>query len=231
MEEQRDLSSCYEGFQRVQDWDYYLTAWHGRSRFKKIKKLLNREKVAHILDIGCGNGFFLRRILPNALKYGIDVVDIKESSGFYFVQSNIEYGFPFKNESFDALIAGEIIEHLLDTEYFLRECLRILKKGGFVVLTTPNLCSLKNLIRMLWGKQPIAVDFSIGGGTGHIRSFSPQALIFLIKKAGLHIEYICGDRLPIPFASENNQMVLKIEEKMGDVFKRWGNSLVVKARK
>lgn len=226
-----DLGPCYKGFQGVKDWDYYLSAWHGRSRFDKIKRLLAGEKVSYILDIGCGNGFFLKRILPDAKKYGVDIVDAKDIKAFHYVRSNIEVGLPFRSESFDSLIAGEVIEHILDTEYFLEECFRILRSGGFMILTTPNLCSLKNLFLIFQGKQPFGVDFSIGKGTGHIRAFSPQALIFLVKKTGFRIEHICSDRLPLPFASPNSEKMLKIEQIMGDVFKRWGNSFVVKVRK
>jgi 2-polyprenyl-3-methyl-5-hydroxy-6-metoxy-1,4-benzoquinol methylase len=231
MHNSKEFTEFSKGFQKVEDWEYYLTAWHGRSRFEKTKKLLNNEKVERILDIGCGNGFFLREIAAGAEKYGIDIVDIEKPNDFFYVQANLEHGFPFANESFDTLIAGEMIEHLLNTDNFVRECYRILEPGGCLIMTTPNLCSLKNLFLLIQGKQPIAVDFSVEEGVGHIRAFSPESLQRILGKAGFVIVGLYTDRLPIPFAPPKSEFFLKIEQRLSDIFRRWGNILVVKARK
>jgi len=218
------------GFHTVKDWEYYLTAWHGRSRFKKAKELLELESIDRILDIGCGDGFFLKTVATKADKYSVDIIDVKKSKDYIYTKADLEEGLPYKDGVFDALFAGEIIEHLFDTDNFVRECYRILINDGFIVLTTPNLCSLKNLFLMLLGRQPIAVDFSLEEGVGHIRAFSPIAIRRLLKKAGFKIECLHTDRLPIPFAPANN-FFLKIEQKLGEFFSRWGNILIVKARK
>ena len=45
---------------------------------------------------------------------------------------------PFADEQFDALFAGEVIEHVANTEATLREWWRVLKPGGVAIITTPN---------------------------------------------------------------------------------------------
>lgn len=220
-----------KGFQDLDDWSYYLRAWHGRSRFEKIKELLRNERNARILDVGCGDGFFLREIEPHAEKFGIDIIDIQNPNDFSFIRANLEDGFPFESESFDTLIAGEMIEHLLKTDYFINECHRILRKNGCLILTTPNLCSLKNSFLVILGRQPIGVDYSLDNGVGHVRAFSPAAMREILKRGNFQIEILKSDRVPLPFAPPNSDFFLKIEQKLADLFRRWGNILIVKARK
>jgi len=231
MSRRDNINKFSRGYHSVKNWEYYLSAWHGKSRLKKARELLESESISRILDIGCGNGFFLRTIETEADKYGVDIIEMKKCEEEIYIQTNIENGLPFKNEIFDALFAGEIIEHLFDTDNFVRECYRVLRHNGFIVLTTPNLCSLKNLFLMLLGKQAVAVDFSLEEGVGHIRAFSPEALQKILKKSGFTLKKLCTDRVPIPFAPPKSNFFLKIENKFGDLFRRWGNILIIKARK
>ncbi len=226
-----NINKFSRGYHSIANWEYYLEAWHGRSRLKKARELLKSESISRILDVGCGNGFFLRTIETGADKYGVDIINMEKYEEEIYIQTDIEDGLPFKNEVFDALFAGEIIEHLLGTDNFLRECFRVLRHNGFIVLTTPNLCSLKNLFLMLLGKQPVAVDFSLEEGVGHLRAFSPEALQKILKKSGFTLQNLCTDRLPIPFAPPKSSLFLRIEQILGDIFRRWGNILIVKARK
>jgi 2-polyprenyl-3-methyl-5-hydroxy-6-metoxy-1,4-benzoquinol methylase len=61
---------------------------------------------------------------------------------------------PMPDNTYDVLIAGEIIEHLVDTDHFATEVHRILKPGAYVILSTPNLASWYNRIRLLRGLVP-----------------------------------------------------------------------------
>lgn len=55
---------------------------------------------------------------------------------------------PFHNEAFDTIICSEVIEHLENPHQFLKQCHRVLKKGGKLILTTPNACGLPELFRL-----------------------------------------------------------------------------------
>ncbi len=60
---------------------------------------------------------------------------------------------PFRTGSFDALVCMEGIEHFEDQTGFLRECARVLKPGGRLVLTTPNVLHLSSRISAFWTGQ------------------------------------------------------------------------------
>ncbi len=198
----------------VKTIDYY-DYWN-KNRDNKV--IWQREKLAlkiignilkdkdKILDIACGNGKFMR-IMFNKFKNknleikGIDYseVEVKEakSHGLDVKRVNLEEGIPFDNNSFDIIYAGEIIEHLYNADYFLSEVNRILKKGGHIVFSTPNLCAWFNRIFMPLGIQPLFLEPStksklVGAGVlkrfkkesqpvGHIRIFTIAALKDMLK--------------------------------------------------
>jgi 2-polyprenyl-3-methyl-5-hydroxy-6-metoxy-1,4-benzoquinol methylase len=58
------------------------------------------------------------------------------------------------DSTYDLIIAGEIIEHLIDTDHFAVELHRVLKPGGFLILSTPNLASWYSRLRLLRGRVP-----------------------------------------------------------------------------
>jgi SAM-dependent methyltransferase len=118
---------------------------------------------------------------------------------------------PFENEFFDAVFAGEVIEHLFDPDHFLDEVYRVLKHKGILVLTTPNLASLHNRIALLLGYQPfpmgVSLRFNIGRliepaeepqSLDHIRLFTLRALKKLIELHGFRIVEVKGSSALLP---------------------------------
>ncbi len=53
---------------------------------------------------------------------------------------------PFRDKKFDTIVAGEIIEHLVELPFFLRECRRVLKDNGILLITTPNADGLSSFL-------------------------------------------------------------------------------------
>ena len=86
---------------------------------------------------------------------------------------------PYKDRTFVCVLAGEIIEHIIDTDCFLDEINRVLMDNGILVITIPNLANLENRIRLLIGRYPIFVDYT-ARGDNHVRVYTGRALI--IKK-------------------------------------------------
>lgn len=107
---------------------------YSNNRFKSIAKYAKGK----VLDIGSNEDMQLEVGLHSYLKnLSLDVtgMDLDEAD---VVHNADEFPYPFKKESFDSIVAGEIIEHLKRPFDFLCECRRILKKGGLLILTTPN---------------------------------------------------------------------------------------------
>ncbi len=100
--------------------------------------------------------------------------------------------YSYKDETFNLVLLLDVIEYLFDTDRLLFEVNRVLKPGGIVVITTPNLASWYNCLFLLFGWQPFWTEVStkfVGnplrkrrakcGGimpSGHLRLFTPLAL-------------------------------------------------------
>jgi 2-polyprenyl-3-methyl-5-hydroxy-6-metoxy-1,4-benzoquinol methylase len=167
-------------------------------RVKQALALLDRSRVEAVLDVGCADGGFLSQFPAACTKVGVDLAPNRfRPADIHFVQTDVGHGgLPFVDNSFDAVYAGEIIEHVLDTEQFLRDIRRVLRPGGTVVLTTPNLCSLKNLYQWMRGRQLAWVDYK-NDQLGHVRYFSPESLVQLISDTGFSVRRLCSSGFEI----------------------------------
>ncbi len=166
-------------------------------RVRIMLELIERLKLngKNILDIGCFDGTLLSLIANKSNKlYGIDANDfavkqarkkgIKVKQFFFDDITKI----PFKKNSFDLIIAGELIEHIYDTDFFLEEIRRILKPYGYLLLSTPNIASLGRRLMLLLGISPIIeVSPNEVDSPGHIRYFTFKSLKWLLEKHGFKI--------------------------------------------
>lgn len=149
-------------------------------RHKKVLDIFSRYQFDKILDVGCGDGNFstlLKRACNPKEVYGIEIsekgVEQAKKNGIKAYQLDIdEEDFPFEDDYFDAVFAGEVIEHLFDPDHFLDEVYRVLKPKGIFVLSTPNLASIHNRIALLFGYQPYSCRVSLNNSIGHL-GFSP----------------------------------------------------------
>lgn len=203
--------------------DYY-SEW---ARVKPRTNLYFREKKAFelikkiskpgdkVLDLGCGNGLFLKnlqgrfpRLDINGMDFSQEEVKIAKSRGLNVRQGDLSKKLPYKDGKFDIVYGAEIIEHLFDPDFLLSEANRILKDGGYLILTTPNLCAWFNRILVPLGIQPVFMETStkskkIGAGimkflkkeslpVGHVRIFNIDAIKDIIKSEGFSVLDIKG---------------------------------------
>jgi SAM-dependent methyltransferase len=193
-------------------------------RYTKMHRLLREEygdlTGARIVDLGLARGLLLerfRRYADTELSgTEIDEAEIEHArrrglepaAHFFnvFEGSRLTARLPFGDATCDIVLAGEIIEHIVDTEAFLREIRRILRPCGAVVLSTPNLLWWKARLEMLAGRYPAAVDFRTryGDDAGHVRAFTPRLLRELLEETGFADVRVVGKRLgPIAFLSRS----------------------------
>jgi SAM-dependent methyltransferase len=159
-----------------------------RERLLYCKDQILGRRINNVLDVGCQNGRFLSLLPDEIRKFGVDITISPElSKSIRFANVDLNAGLPFKSEQFDAIFSGEVIEHLLDTESFIRECHRTLKKGGLFVLTTPNLLYWQNVVEFVLGNQFYYVDYR-QGQEGHVRYFVPKTLSQVLTRQGFAIE-------------------------------------------
>jgi len=149
--------------------------------------LYDWQRIKHFLELGGSGSNFINYVNSAPKIYLVDIVTPKYSQrNLCYINCDLNDGIPFKKEIFDAVFAGEIIEHLLDTDKFLEEIYRVLKPKGTLVLTTPNASSFINLYKWLKKDQFVHNDYKIDQN-GHVRYYSPNALIDQLKSHGFKI--------------------------------------------
>ncbi len=198
------------------------------TRFDAVLPLVMEEHPSAILDVGCGRGEFLRRLPATVRRCGTDCLPSQEvASDIEYHPQDIARGLHWSDAEFDVVFAGEVIEHLLDTAAFLKECRRVLRPDGVLVLTTPNLAYWRNLLQWLRKQQFFFVDHR-AGENGHVRYFAPRTLAALLGESGFVVErlFSVGD-LP----GSTNALLRGV----GCVADRWfamrNLSLIAKARR
>ena len=161
-----------------------------KSRYVVQRLLLSRQLVCEVapqnmLDVGCGDGILLSLVGDQVDRFGVDIVQgapAYAESARYFMR-DVSNGLPFSDATFDVVHSSELIEHLLDTRAFLRECMRVLRPGGRLVVSTPNLHYWRNVIEWLIGNQFFFVDYR-AGQEGHVRYFCAKTLAALAHDVG-----------------------------------------------
>jgi SAM-dependent methyltransferase len=120
--------------------------------------------------------------LKRAKEHGVPVVRASADDG----------GLPLPDASVDVVIMSELIEHLVDPDGTLDEAWRVLRPGGALLLSTPNLAAWYNRVLLALGIQPLFTEVSLRGiygrpgseVVGHLRIFTRRALKGLLAAMG-----------------------------------------------
>jgi ubiquinone/menaquinone biosynthesis C-methylase UbiE len=175
-----------------------------RKKIAEILAMFDKHTEGRILDIGCGDGFITEIIgrKTGARMFGIDIsgnaLEISKKRGVECSVVNIDKErLPFPEDYFDAVFCGDIIEHVYDTEGLLENVHTVMKKGGYLIATVPNIASWYNRGFLLLGMMPTWIESSsktftgnpmIKKGVGHIHAFTKKSLVDLLKLKGFKIE-------------------------------------------
>jgi SAM-dependent methyltransferase len=143
-----------------------------------------------VLDLGCRSGAFTRHFLEGNEVVGLDVdrvaLDKAADLGIEPVVANVEEPLPFEAASFDAVVAGELLEHLQFPEALVAEARRVLRPGGILVGSVPNAFRVQSRLRFLRGRPP-------EDDPTHLHMFSPDAVRALLAAFDeVRIEYVGG---------------------------------------
>jgi SAM-dependent methyltransferase len=111
-----------------------------------------------VLDVGCRTGALTRAYLAGNEVVGVDVdrEALTEAAklGIETHWADAEEPLPFEPESFDAVVLGEVLEHLREPARLVAEARRVLRPSGTLVGSVPNSFRLKNRLRFLVGRRP-----------------------------------------------------------------------------
>lgn len=132
----------------LETWPAHAAAQGTHDRmFNMIIKHIDNVADVTICDVPCGAGMFSRRLADAGMS--VTAVDIEAVEPYLFdvshrVLADANQGLPFESAKFDSLVTIEGIEHLENPTGFLRECARVVKPGGWVFLSTPNVDSFRS---------------------------------------------------------------------------------------
>lgn len=139
-----------------------------------------------VLDVGCGAGPALRFLAARGQEaVGVDLIYYPLAEAQHLVatkglvQADVGATLPFANDSFDLLLLSEIVEHLSDEQPLLRECYRVLRRDGRVVVTTPNLWDARRTLAPVTGRV-----WSGDTDPTHCNLFTPVRLGDALRRAG-----------------------------------------------
>ena len=166
-----------------------------------LRRLIQEKSVKRILDLGCGNGAFSKKLAE--LGYDVVGVDTSESGiaqarlGGHAVRFETGSAYDdLKSQfgEFDCLVSLEVVEHLYSPKTFAANLNQLLKPGGLVLISTPFHGYWKNLVMAITGKMD--AHFMALWEHGHIKFWSVRTLTKLLENEGLKVE-------PFLFAGRN----------------------------
>lgn len=190
-----------------------------RKHFKEIKDL-------NVLECGISKGGVCDNLIKNGANcFGVDI-NPRELGDVKIVQADLNKGIPEFGIQFDVIFAGEVMEHLYDDRKFIRECRNILKPGGILIITVPNLVSLLNRFLMLFGFMPLS---AYAAAEFHYHFYNRRKLKNLVKEQGLEALWVTSSYLPLD--ASKIPVTGKFFAILGDIFPTLGNQLIIFARK
>lgn len=122
-------------------WDDVSRSWPNRC--KEIQALINRDHK--VLDVGCGTGGILRELKKSGftdlhgLEHSLYAVRRLRDHGISMIEGQLP-DIAVADNTFDILIASEVLEHILFQRRFVREIIRSLKPDGRAFIFVPNDC-------------------------------------------------------------------------------------------
>lgn len=231
-----------------------------KNTHNKVAELLLEEKdINWVLDIPSGAGAFTQRLLNHGINVvSADIENILMVENKNFSIADMNKPLPYEDNKFDSIICIDGIEHLEQPFGFIRECQLKLRKGGTVILSTPNINSLRSRWRWFWtshhNKDKSPLNENHPTPLHHINMLSYQRLRYILHTSGFRIEKVTVNRVkliswiygifaPVSYIftslvyrkEEKDKQQRKVNKEIKKELFKWpllfGETMIVKARK
>jgi SAM-dependent methyltransferase len=186
------------------------------SIYSKINRIIQEMKPGSVLEVGCGSGRYLEHLKESGWK--ITGIDIQNKGKEFIRVLDVEKGFDLE-QKFDLILACEVIEHIVDTEFFLENLSKHLKSNGRLIISTPNLLFWVNRVVMMAGFKPFFAyaDF-------HVRMFVWRELS---KKLSRHFSIVTLQGSHVGIGRNRNLILGTLASYIGDLFPKLSAHLIV----
>lgn len=164
-----------------------------------VLELLQQEQgIRRVLDIPCGHGAFALRLQEAG--YEVVAADVVPGGPLAtrFLAANMNERLPFHDGELDALVCIDGIEHIERPYDFAAECFRVLRPGGVVIVSTPNISSLRS--RWRWfltgfhhGRKTPLDELDVNP-LHHINMIEFPKMRYMLHRVGLRITAIATNR-------------------------------------
>ena len=159
-----------------------------------------------IVDVGCGDGAatgMVRRLGHTVVGVDWSMMALRSARqhDLLLIRGSVDApGLPLGDGTVDMVILSEVIEHLVDTDSAIDELHRVLRPGGRLLVSTPNLAAWYNRGLLALGIQPIFSEVSLRGVygrpgsqvAGHLHMFTKRALTEFLAARGFVCERVDG---------------------------------------
>jgi SAM-dependent methyltransferase len=184
----------------------------GQDRARRQARMLagvlrDVAEPAVVIDVGCGDGSALAVAAgqnPGHRFAGVDwssgALRQARALGLPVLRGGMDL--PVADGAADVVIMSELIEHLVDPDGAVAEVRRVLRPGGSLLLSTPNLAAWYNRALLAAGVQPVFSEVSLRGVygrpgrvvAGHLRLFTRRALTEFLAASGFRCVTVAGAR-------------------------------------
>lgn len=177
-----------------------------KRRARKIIEELDPKNGDKILDLGCGDGFYLFLLSNLGLNLKLEGSDFDQSGleavkrnlkneKINLIRGNLMKHLPFDSNKFDKIILSEVAEHLPDDLKGLKEVHRVLKPGGTLCISVPNANyplfwdPVNWVAERVFGAH-IKSGFWAGFWFNHVRLYKPKQIELVVQQAGFKVESV-----------------------------------------
>lgn len=175
----------------------------GENTHNVVEQLVLEEKNnKKLLDIPCGEGAFSKRLSDRGVDVSsADCENIIKFNKATFQIADMNKTLPFRDIEFDGVVCIDGIEHIERQFDFIRECHRIVKPGGFLIISTPNITALRSRWRWLLtgfhNKCKAPLNERNPMPLHHINMLSLPDLRYLFETNGFTISKIVTNRIKL----------------------------------
>jgi len=160
-----------------------------------------------ILDMGAGSGYLTRLLANSRAKgaAGLAACDLEAApfsgEGVPFTQCNVDEGLPYPDASFDAVVAIEVMEHTRTSYRVLGEIARVLRPGGVVIFSVPNVGHMLSRLSFAASghyhmfPSPSTKPENAGRLCGHVAPLASQYWHYGLRSAGFTEIFLRADRI------------------------------------
>ena len=167
-----------------------------KNTHEEVFQLLDQPKTAKIIDIPSGNGAFVLRLKDHGFTnvWAVDIQNLMKFEHQQFVVSDMTQKINLDDNSLDSVVSIDGIEHIRSQDSFIKEVHRVLKPGGQLLLSTPNISSLRS--RWKWfttghhHKCDAPLDEKNPNPLHHIAMISYPELRYLLHTCGFQITHV-----------------------------------------